>query len=302
MLDHVFVAAPEEELFPAVVQEGDRAACVTAHVVIILGGVGQALAMGICILGIEVAVASVQITFAVILRPAALAEGLEDDRPFSVFRAVGRHQNLNFGNHVLIDIRNLGSRVAGIDQVSTVQHVSHRAVRLGAVRRISAHRPVVRADHLVVETGALAESISQRHSGHELQQFASVAALERNVFHHLGVHGGADFGGVDGNHCIRACDHLNRLGSGAPDRQIDIRQCPVVTLGKHNAAFLPSFEALGGNSHGVTARLHRGDREESRTVRDRCTNVPRSLILHGHFGIRDDRAALIVGRAVQRSG
>ena len=172
---------------------------------------------------------------------AALAERLENHRPLGVFSAVVRHQDLDFGDHVLVDIGDLGAGVAGIDQVGAVQHVCHGAVGLRAVGGIGAHRAVVGADHLVVKAGPLTQAVGQRHSGHDLQQFARVAADDREYLQSFSViDGRADFG-VVGDDNVGARLNFDGLGHLA-DLESDVGQGLAVALGEDNARLIPRLE------------------------------------------------------------
>ncbi len=64
------------------------------------------------------------------LGAAALAERLENNGSFGVLRVVAGHEHFYFGGHVLVDVGDLGSLIAGVHQIRAVQHVGHGAVRL----------------------------------------------------------------------------------------------------------------------------------------------------------------------------
>ena len=145
--------------------------------------------MRISVVRIQGAVAGVQITFAVEVIAAALAEGLEDHRSLGVFGAVGGHQNFDFRDHVLVDVGDLRAGVAGIYQVGAIKHVSHCTVRLSSVGGVRSDRAVVGANDFIVKSGALGQAVGQSHSRHDLQQFASVAADDGNIFDHFACSG-----------------------------------------------------------------------------------------------------------------
>src|SRR6185503_2711832 len=117
MLAHVLVPTPEEQVLA--VRE-NRATYVAAHVVVALIVRDNSLTVSVGINGVKGLVAGIKVAHTVILGAAALAESLEDHRAFGIFGAVGGHQHLDFGHHVLVDVRNLRTGVAWIDQVGTV--------------------------------------------------------------------------------------------------------------------------------------------------------------------------------------
>jgi len=92
VLNHLFVAAPEEQLVLVLVEaeQRDRSAYVAADVIEALrskrvgGAAGNLLRLVVPVIGVaEPGVARIEISFAMVLLAAALAERFKDGRPLA---------------------------------------------------------------------------------------------------------------------------------------------------------------------------------------------------------------------------
>src|SRR6266567_295063 len=139
VLNHLLVAGPEEQFVLVRVEafERDWPADIAADVVevliayLVLVSLLQLLVLVVPIVGVSQSpIASVNIGFAMELLAAALAEGLQNRGSLGIFSAVRSRQILDAVGHVLVDVGNLGSGIAWISEVGTVENDGSRAVRL----------------------------------------------------------------------------------------------------------------------------------------------------------------------------
>ena len=304
LLIHVLVTEPEEELVPVAIEmepgKEHRAADVAAGVIVVGNRDRIALGLLVRIFGVENGVAGHQIALSMEPLAAALAEGLEHNRPLGVLGSVRRHQHLDLGNHLRVDVGDLGSHVV-VQQVGAIQHVRHTAVGQRAVGREVAGRTAVAAGDVIgaIEGRVAAETVVGTHAGHDLHQLAGIAARQREFVHHDLVQGGAERAGVDGGDRLAFTNDLDHF-LHSTDLQDDVGHVAVVALVHDDSVCLPSRKAGLGDREGIRSRLYGHNCEEAVTVADDMSNVPAGCVLEFYRSARHRGAARIVCRAAQR--
>ncbi len=233
------------------------------------------------------------------MRGAALSDGLQSDRPLGVFGAIGGVQERHFGRLVHVDIGDLSSLVARIQEIGAVHSHGHRAVGLRPASGVLADGTGVGLRGQTAPRG-LAEAAIHRHAGHDLDQLGRVPALDRQMGHQVRVQGLPGLAGVQGGDGFGVGFDLHVLGC-ARDLQGDVRQRSALALIEDDVLPLPGGEAGHGNGQGVGPGLDGGDIEEAAAVRRRIADGSGVFVLQHHFGIGNHSSGRVPHRGCQRS-
>ena len=137
MLVHILIGGIEEQLVVILVEmragNDHRAAKVAAWIVEAVGRRLDVLAVVVRAVGVKDAIAGIEVSAAMELGATAFADGLEGDRPFREFRAVGRGQNRDFLDLVLVNVGGLRSLVARVEQVRAIRRHGYAAIERGTL-------------------------------------------------------------------------------------------------------------------------------------------------------------------------